>query len=298
MGEAAPSLPAEPGIHPAPRRILFPTDLSEEAEDALAHALLLAETFRAHLVLYHAVEEPCHQEPHWAFNSALTIWRAAERVARHDLERRAEGLTVPHEVLVERRASAHRALVDHIHSTLPDLVVMATHGREGLAHLVLGSVTEKVVQHGHRPVLCVRRRPQKGRPRYRRILVPTDLSPASRRPFPLAALVARTFGAEVLALHAVPDRSLATLSGVPPPLAPPPSEAALWQEFQRDFAGVPVTAQVVVGSPWRRIVQAADVERADLVVMSTAGHDSLGDRLVGSNTERVVRHAPCPVLVA
>jgi nucleotide-binding universal stress UspA family protein len=177
-------------------------------------------------------------------------------------------------------------------------VVMATHGREGLAHLFLGSVTEKIVQHGHRPVLCVRRRPQEGAPRYRRILVPTDFSPASRRGFPLAALLARTFGAEIIAFHVVPDRSLATLSGIPAPLAPAPSEAALWQHFQHDFAGVPVTAQVHEGSPWRQIAHAAEVENADLVVMSTLGHDSLGDRIVGSNTERVVRHAPCPVLVA
>ena len=39
-------------------------------------------------------------------------------------------------------------------------------------------------------------------------------------------------------------------------------------------------------------------ERADVIVMATRGHDSLADRVVGSNTERVVRHASCPVLVA
>jgi nucleotide-binding universal stress UspA family protein len=35
-----------------------------------------------------------------------------------------------------------------------------------------------------------------------------------------------------------------------------------------------------------------------LIVMATRGHDSLGDHILGSNTERVVRHAPCPVMVA
>ena len=282
----------------AVRRILFPTDLSEESEAAFAHARLLAETFAATLTLYHAVEAPHHDEPHWAFDSAQQIWRAAERVARHDLERTAADLTIRHEIQVERGASAHRALVDLILASHPDLVVMATHGREGLAHLFLGSVTEKVVQHGHRPVLCVRRGPRGGTLPYRRILVPTDLSPAARRAFPLAALLARAFGAEVLALHAIPERTLATLSGVPGAIPPAPSEAALWDHFQRDFAGVTVTAQVHEGSPWRRIIQAAEVEEVDLVVMSTLGHHSLGDRIVGSNTERVVRHAPCPVLVA
>jgi nucleotide-binding universal stress UspA family protein len=128
--------------------------------------------------------------------------------------------------------------------------------------------------------------------------VPTDFSPAARRAFPLAALLARSFGAEVIALHAVPERTLATLSGIPGPLPPALSEAALWEHFQRDFAGVTVTAQVHEGSPWRRIVHTVQVEKADLVVVSTLGRDSLGDRIVGSTTERVVRHAPCPVLVA
>ena len=76
------------------------------------------------------------------------------------------------------------------------------------------------------------------------------------------------------------------------------SESTLWKYFQEDFAGLPVTAQIHKGPVWDRIVHTARLERADLIVMSTRGHDSLADRVVGSNTERVVRHAPCPVLVA
>jgi nucleotide-binding universal stress UspA family protein len=280
------------------RRILFPTDLSEESAGAFEHARLLAEAFDANLTLYHALEPPRHEEPHWAFDSAEPIWRAAERLARHDLERRAADLKAHHDIQVERCTSAHRALVDLIHATRPDVVVMATHGREGLAHLFLGSVTEKVVQHGHRPVLCVRRGPRGVTLPYRRILVPTDFSPASLRAFPLAALLARAFAAEIIAFHATPERTLATLSGIPAHLPQTPSEAELWEHFQRDFAGLTVTAQIHEGSPWRQIAHIAEVERVDLIVMSTQGHHSLGDRIVGSNTERVVRHAPCPVLVA
>ena len=45
-------------------------------------------------------------------------------------------------------------------------------------------------------------------------------------------------------------------------------------------------------------MEAARAEQADLIVMSTRGYDSLADRVLGSNTERVVRRAPCPTLVA
>jgi nucleotide-binding universal stress UspA family protein len=206
---------------------------------------------------------------------------------------------VSHRVVVERKVSVHRSLLELIRSSQPDLTVLATHGREGLAHLLLGSVAEKVVQHAFRPVLCVREPDHGAALPYRRILVPTDLSLASRLAFPMAALFARTFGAEVVAVHVVPPPSLATLSGVPPAEPPVlPSETTIWKFFQAEFADVDVTAQVHTGPVWERIVHLAQVEKADLVVMSTRGHDSLADRVVGSNTERVVRHAPCPVLVS
>ena len=129
--------------------------------------------------------------------------------------------------------------------------------------------------------------------------MPTDLSMASRLAFPMAALFARTFGAEVVGVHVAPPTSLATLSGIPPVDLPVvPTEASLWSFLQADFEGVDLVAQVHEGNVWDRICHTARVEKADLVVMSTLGHDSLADRIIGSNTERVVRHAPCPVLVA
>lgn len=281
------------------REILFPTDLSPESDRAFDHARFLASRFEASLTLYHAVQVPDHRFAHWAFAHDHEIWERAETHARELLERRAETLAVSHRVVVERKVSVFRALLDVIRCLQPDLTVLATHGREGLAHFLLGSVAEKVVQHAFRPVLCLREPDHGLALPYRRILVPTDFSLASRLAFPMAALFARTFGAEVVALHVVPSATLASLSGVPP-LEPAPvsSEAQVWRFFQPDFPGITVTAQVETGLAWDRIVQTAKTEKADLIVMSTRGHDTLAHRLLGSNTERVVRHAPCPVLVA
>ena len=281
------------------RDVLFTTDLSPESDRAFDHARFLADRFAASLTLYHAVQIPDHRFAHWAFAHDHEIWARAEKHARECLERRAETLSVSHRVIVERKVSVPGALLEVIRSLQPDLTVLATHGRQGLSHLLLGSVTEQVVQHVFRPVLCVREPDHGSALSYRRIVVPTDLSLASRLAFPMAALFARTFGAEVLGVHVVPSPSLATFSGVPPvEPAPMPTEAAVWSFFQSDFPGREVTAQVHPGSVWDRIVQVARVEKADLIVMSTRGHDSLADRIVGSNTERVVRHAACPVLVA
>jgi nucleotide-binding universal stress UspA family protein len=281
------------------REILFATDLSPEADQAFEHVRSLADRFGASVTMFHVAEVPDHRFAHWAFAHGHEVWDHAEKLARECLERRAATLTAKHSVVLERNSSASRGVLDMIRTLRPDLTVMATHGREGLAHALLGSVTERVVQRSFRPILCVREPDHGGVLPYRRILVPTDLSPVSRFAFPMAALFARTFGAEVVGIHVVSPRSLATLSGIPAVELPVvPTEASLWSFLQADFDGASLVAQVHEGSVWDRICHTARVEKADLIVMSTRGHDSLGDRIVGSNTERVVRHAPCPVLVA
>jgi nucleotide-binding universal stress UspA family protein len=61
-------------------------------------------------------------------------------------------------------------------------------------------------------------------------------------------------------------------------------------------APIEVTRSVVMGSPFRKIVETAEAEHMDLIVMATHGRTGLSHLLIGSVTERVVRTAPCPVL--
>lgn len=281
------------------REVLLPSDLSPESDRAFEHARFLAERFEATLTLYHSVEVPDPSYAHWAFAHGHELWCRAEQSAREALDRRAEGLGVSHTVVVERHASADAALVEFIRRTQPDLVVMATHGRGGLSHMVLGSVTERIVQHAFRPVLCLRPPACGSALAYRRLLVPTDLSLASRLAFPMALLFARTFGAEVIVVHVTRAAPAGVLAGVPAAEAVAVPDAASVAAFcQADFGDLPLRAQVQTGTVWDRICKVAQAECADLIVMATRGHDSLADRIIGSNTERVVRHAPCPVLVA
>lgn len=278
------------------REILVPTDLSSGGEVAVGHARLLAERLGAHLTLYHAVQVPDHPFAHWAFSKNHVIWIQAEKDARHSLERCGERIGNDCKVEVERTGSAHRAIAAYIKRAQPDLTVMATHGQRGRDHL--GSVTEQVLRRSHRPILCVRatadaaaEAPTEVQP-YRRIVVPTDFSLASRLVFPMAILLAKAFAAEVLVVHMRSEPALE-------PRAPVVlTEAVLRSFVERDFAGLEVRAQVHTGSVWERIVHVARLEKADLIVMSTHGHDSLADDIFGSNADRVVRNASCPVLVA
>jgi len=280
------------------QEILFPSDLSAASDRAFGHARLLAEQFDARLVLYHAVQVDSVEDLGDPPQPTRELWRRVELAAHEQLSHRSAHAACASEVRIERTRLASKSLVAFVQSQRPDLTVMATHGRGGLAHFVLGSITERVLREARTPLLCVRA-PEHGMALpYRRILVPTDLSPASRTAFPLAALLARAFGAEVVALHAVDFVAKGTSGLASIMESQVPSEEALVRFLQPDFAGVRVLPRVQLGTAGDAITRTAREERADVIVMSTRGHDSLADRVFGSQTERVVRTASCPVLVA
>jgi nucleotide-binding universal stress UspA family protein len=289
--EAARTDPRAQGL----REILFASDLSEASDRAFDHARLLAERFDAHLVLYHAlaVEVPPPPGP-----VNREIHRRLERAARDHLERCAALTSATCEVRVERTASAAEALVTMIGDSRPDLTVMSTHGRQGVARLVLGSMTETVLDTLRGPTLCIREPEHGPALPYRRLLVPTDLSEASRRALPMAALLAKQFDAQVFVVHVADVRPGRSTWGVTAAVEEAlPSNAAFLQFLRPPFEDVRVTLRLEIGCPWDCITRIAAEERVDAIVMSTHGVDSLGDRFRGSHAERVVRQSPCPVLV-
>jgi len=114
----------------------------------------------------------------------------------------------------------------------------------------------------------------------------------------MAALIARTFDAEVVALHLARVPSPHSLSGIPKMVETlVPEEDEIQRFLANDFGGLKIKPVVETGSPWARIIDTARVEKADIIVMSTHGHDSIADQVVGSHTERVIHRSPCPVLV-
>jgi len=147
------------------RKVLCPVDLSPGASSAAVEAASLAQSLGAELVLVHVIGEPALAlgDPLLAPGevSPFTLPKLADeyraemdkRLTRLGNQLRKEGLLVSTLLM---RGSAHEAIVsaaDHAHA---DLIVMSTHGRRGLSHLLLGSVTERVVRTAKVPVMTVR----------------------------------------------------------------------------------------------------------------------------------------------
>ena len=137
--------------------------------------------------------------------------------------------------------------------------------------------------------------------RIKKILAPTDMSEFSQAGVRYALDLARTVGAEVTVYHVLStDELMQQELGGPLSHILERYEGALKKFLDEHFADllplVEVRAKVEIGVPDDNIVEEAEKEGIDMVVLSTHGRTGLSHILVGSVTERVVRHAPCLVL--
>jgi universal stress protein A len=137
----------------------------------------------------------------------------------------------------------------------------------------------------------------------RHILAPTDFSDYSKKALSDAFELAQTFGATLSLLHVLepsPYLGEFTLPTMGEELLGDLERQAsaelarVLPEAQQ--ATIEVTHAVVMGSPSLKIVETAEAEHVDLIVMATHGRTGLSHLLIGSVAERVVRTAPCPVL--
>jgi nucleotide-binding universal stress UspA family protein len=183
-----------------------------------------------------------------------------------------------------------------------DLAVMGTHGRTGLARILLGSVTEKVIRHAPCSVFAVR--PRGDAIAFGHVLCPVDLSAGSRHAIERAAELAAPSGAGITLLHVVE---------LPISYSGEPFTAdvvnGLENKAKQGLAGlaaelssrvsVPVTTELRFGSPWAQTLAVLDRDPTfDLVVLGSHGRTGLHRALIGSVAEQVTRHAACPVFVA
>jgi nucleotide-binding universal stress UspA family protein len=139
------------------RNILVPHDFSETAEHALAVALELAERLSAKVILMHAYEVPTYGFPE---GPAMTpeMSRQIESAAGSALAsvaKRCRRPGVDVEVVL-RQGSAWTEIGAVAKETNADLIVIGTHGRRGVARVLIGSVAERVVRTAPCPVLTVR----------------------------------------------------------------------------------------------------------------------------------------------
>jgi nucleotide-binding universal stress UspA family protein len=141
------------------QRLLVPVDFSKPSLQALDYAIDFARPHRAEIVVLHVVEPVYYAAPngYGVGYDAGILAREMERAGKQQLARLAADLRA-------RRVKArtlqclgtpHQAIVDVARKLKADLVIMSTHGRSGLAHMLMGSVAERVVRGAPCGVLVV-----------------------------------------------------------------------------------------------------------------------------------------------
>jgi nucleotide-binding universal stress UspA family protein len=140
------------------KRIVVATDFSDLAAEAIETAVAFAKESGAMVDLVHVAAEAAYPIPppmdmiRMPVDLPSAVSEASARLATEEDRVRARGVVCEGNVLVGR---ADAEIVGHADKTHSDLIILGTHGRSGLGHVLLGSVAEKVVQHAHCPVLTV-----------------------------------------------------------------------------------------------------------------------------------------------
>jgi len=138
--------------------ILVPTDFSETSAAAVRAAIRMAQAFHAAIEVFHVDPDPALLLPPpvdvvsrpLAFERVLT--ETTEKLERVVSQVRQAGVPC---TSVSEFGRSSSSIVEQARRSGAGLIVMGTHGRHGLAHALIGSVAEKVVEHGKRPVLVV-----------------------------------------------------------------------------------------------------------------------------------------------
>ncbi|AZH24813.1 universal stress protein [Haloplanus aerogenes] len=275
-------------------RILVPTDGSEVAEAAVDAAITLATRFDADLHIVHVLEAgelPPGVEDEGADESAVrgreAVSSAADRAAAAGVD------ATP--TVVDTGGSVPEAICRYADEQGCDCIVAGTYGRTGLDRFILGSVAERLLRESPIPVLTVHEETVVD-PALDRILVPTDGSACARAAVDQAIELALATDATLHVVHVV-DSGIVDTGPIPAALEEA-GERAIQQVVERaDAAGVSATERSLLnGTPHQEIVDYADENGIECIVMGTHGRTGVDRYLLGSVAERVVRLSDSPVL--
>jgi nucleotide-binding universal stress UspA family protein len=265
------------------RQILLPTDLETGFDRAFGHALRLAVGAQGELTVVHVRRDPAPREwrDHPDVRQTLTRWGVlAEEASVEDYT--GLGLKVRFKTRVQPDAIAGVLVERELAGS--DLVVMSTHAREGLSWWLRGSVSEEIARIAKARTLFL---PQDGRgfidPNDGAVSLTTVVIPVETGRAPTEELAA--FGELAALLGVVTGRVVLVHSG----------ELSEVPDVEVD-PGWEIELVVRQSGVVDNIVDVVGEVGADLVVMGTRGHDSLGDALWGSRTERVLHKVWCPLL--
>jgi len=279
------------------KTILHATDFSEASMVALRQARKLA---RFHGAKLHVLHVDVLIEARYPASAVAAVTAHRER---SEQQLRELLLSTGDEDVVQatvKHAHVAVAIAEYADSNDIDLIVVGSHGYSGIDRLLMGSEARKLIRHANVPVLVVRagdQTPDEAVTPFTRLLAPVDFSEASRVAMRVADTLATLYSGTLTILHSLDVVALSHYAYVPIDDHLPPAREAL-RKFVAD-AGVTTQVELLVSptSAAVSILDTAQEQGTDLIVIARSGMSGWQRFLVGSTTERVLNGASCNVLV-
>jgi len=275
-------------------RILFATDFSDSANDALQMAQLVAKTFNSELIFIHVIPEK--------HNTSLTV-EMLKQVANNKFERltkdiTASGIQIKKCIVETGTPFAH--IIHHADLNDVNVIIIGSGEYESDEKFQVGTTAYKLMRKATKPVWLAK---SGSKASINKILCPVDLSEHSHRALKNAIHLSRDFKAELIVIHVVHQLSTSYL-GIKKKTKPEDYEAYQLKnkiEFDEFFQGLDfynVTWQKIIkeGEPQKEIVKAALENKCDLVIMGAVGLDAHPRLFMGSIAEKVIRELPCSIV--
>lgn len=284
--------------HSLVKRILFATDFSSCAHHAEAYVAFLAKAYGTSIDVVHVLElysgmYPAVQDHRETDERLVEVVRRLQQPTLPVTDHQMPGIP---SVVISEAAMKYYA----------DLIVMGTHGRTGLEHILLGSTAERVLTMARCPVLTVRVPKGSGarhtRPpiKLEHVVVPIDFSGCSLDALEYGIQIAKDFRASLTLLHVLEPVSYGDdlILGHAAELGRDRVNAHLKALASTIGShGISVSQSILGGQPGDSIVDFVRAPGYDLIVMGTHGRRGISHVMMGSVAEGVLRRAPCPVLV-
>lgn len=140
------------------KKIVCPVDFSEFTDEIISYALSIAKKFEAEVHLLHVIPTLNYFTPYESFltpENLISMERNIENEIEKDFQKIIKKVDMPVKKVIKTGVTFVE-IIDYIKAENMDLVVMGTHGRSGIEHILMGSVAEKVVRKAPCPVLTVR----------------------------------------------------------------------------------------------------------------------------------------------
>lgn len=264
------------------KSVFFPTDFSEEGNAALLHALHFSEILKTPLTVFHAGNKEKTESQRVITENLIKLGLLYKDEPPDQVLTRLnlQIINAPHD-----DDGPLQTILNHLRQIPDSLLILPTEGREGLPRWLHPSLAEKIAEESKLPAVFI---PEKcnqslkqtnNQIKYGNILIPIDHKPDPQISIHFACWFAGLSNEinKIILFHA------GQIADIP------------WVELPK-ASGYVFHKIHEPGDPVDNIIQTVEEYQVDLIVMATAGKQGFMDALTGSVTEKVIRHASCPVI--